>query len=135
LRKCLAHGDIKIIKIFTTLAIILIFAIPVTATNVTKVEIHGVVFDESSNKYNTTLLWDAQRFPGFWYASAGGKSSESLLVDQSALTLTNTNRTIEAEKLLYNTSRTDQKYKVFTEKSLKVELRGYQEPSAFQRRR
>jgi hypothetical protein len=35
--------------------------------------------------------------------------------------LTNTNRTIEVEKLIYNTSRSDQKYKVFTEKGLKVE--------------
>ena len=82
-----------------------------------KYELRGGAYDESKYK---TLVWDAQRFPGFWYASAGGKSSESLLVDQSASTLTSTNRTIEAEKLLYNTSRTEQKYKVLSEKGLKV---------------
>jgi S-layer protein (TIGR01567 family) len=82
-----------------------------------KYELRGGAYDESKYK---TLVWDAQRFPGFWYASAGGKSSESLIVDQTASTLTSTNRTIEAEKLLYNTSRTEQKYKVFSEKGLKV---------------
>ncbi len=52
---------------------------------------------------------------------AGGKSSESLLVEQNSSTLSNVSRTIEAEKLFYNTSRTDQKYKVFSERGLKVE--------------
>ncbi len=109
------------IKIFTTLAIILIFAIPVTAANVTKVEIHGVVFDESSNKYNTTLLWDAQNFTGFWYAFGGGKSSETLRIDQAASSLKTGSRIINEEKLLYTTVRTDQKYKVFSEKGKFVE--------------
>ena len=103
-------------QILAILAIILISALPVTAGNVTKVEIHGVVFDESSNKYNTTLLWDAQNFTGFWYASGGGKSSETLRIDQAASSLKTGSRIINEEKLLYNTVRTDQKYKVFSEK-------------------
>ncbi|CAG0962338.1 MAG: S-layer protein domain-containing protein [Candidatus Methanoperedens sp.] len=106
-------------QILAILAIILISAIPVTAGNVTKVEIHGVVFDESSNKYNTTLLWDAQNFTGFWYG--GGKSSETLKIDQVSSSLKTSSRIINEEKLLYNTSRTDQKYKVFSEKGKLVE--------------
>ncbi len=108
-------------QILAILAIILISALPVTAGNVTKVEIHGVVFDESSNKYNTTLLWDAQNFTGFWYASGGGKSSETLRIDQAASSLKTGSRIINEEKLLYNTVRTDQKYKVFSEKGKLVE--------------
>lgn len=108
-------------QISAILAIILISAIPVTAANVTRVEIHGVVFDESSNKYNTTLLWDAQNFTGFWYASGGGKSSETLKIDQAASSLKTGSRIINEEKLLYNTARTDQKYVAFSEKGKLVE--------------
>ena len=108
-------------QILAILAIILISALPVTAANVTKVEIHGVVFDESSIKYNTTLLWDAQNFTGFWYASGGGKSSETLMIDQAASSLKTSSRIINEGKLLYNTARTDQKYKVFSEKGKLVE--------------
>jgi len=109
------------IKILTIFALLLILTAPATAANVTKVEIHGVVFDEKSSTYNTTLQWDAQNFTGFWYALGGGKSSENLTVDQPASSLTNASRTIDKEKLLYNTSRTDQKYVVFSEKGKKVE--------------
>lgn len=109
------------IKIFTALTIILLLAIPVTAANVSKVEIHGVVFDESSNKYNTTLLWDAQNFTGFWYASGGGKSSEIIKIDQAASSLKTGSRIINEERFLYNTVRTDQKYVVFSEKGILVE--------------
>lgn len=109
-------------KIFTIFALMFILAMPATAANVTKVEIHGVVFDEKSSTYNTTLLWDAQKFPGFWYALGGGKSSETLkIVNQLASSLTVSSRVIQQENLLYNTSRTDQKYTVFSEKSKKVE--------------
>ncbi len=85
-----------------------------------KYEVRGGTYDNTRSSYRS-LVWDAQRFPGFWYALGSGKTSENLAVDQSSSSLTNTSRTIEAEKLLYNTSRTDQKYKVFSEKSLKVE--------------
>lgn len=108
-------------QIMAILAIILISAIPVTAANATKVEIHAVVFDESSNKYNTTLLWDAQNFTGFWYASGGGKSSEMLKIDQDPSSLKTDSRTINQEKLVYNTARTDQKYVAFSEKGKLVE--------------
>jgi S-layer protein (TIGR01567 family) len=108
-------------QIITILAIILIFAIPVTAVNVTKFEVHGVVFDESSNKYNTTLLWDAQNFTGFWYAFGGGKSTETLKIDHDASSLKTGSRIINEEKLLYNTVRSDQKYVVFSEKGKLVE--------------
>lgn len=109
------------VKILTTLVILLVIAIPVTAANLTKVEIHGVVFDESSNKHNTTLLWDAQNFTGFWYAFGGGKSSETLKTDQAASSLKTGSRIINEEKLLYNTARTDQKYVAFSEKGKLVE--------------
>lgn len=109
------------IKILIILVLISILAIPSMAANVTKVEVHGVVFDEKSSIYNTTLLWDAQNFTGFWYASGGGKSSETLKIDQPATSLTANSREIKKEKLLYNTSRTDQKYVVFTEKGRQVE--------------
>ncbi|VVB90311.1 Uncharacterised protein [uncultured archaeon] len=46
----------KIIKIMTILALSFVLAMPATAANVTKVEIHGVVFDEGSKVYNKTLL-------------------------------------------------------------------------------
>lgn len=108
-------------KLSAILAIILILAIPVTAANVTKVEIRGVVFDEISSTYNTTLEWDSQNFTGFWYTSSSGKTSEILKIDQAASELTSSSRTIEAEKLLYNTSLTDQKYKVFSKVRKKVD--------------
>lgn len=102
------------IKILSIFALTFILAMPATAANVTKVEIHGVVFDEKSSTYNTTLQWDAQKFPGFWYASGAGKSSETLKIDQTASSLTVSSRTIQQEKLLYNTSRTDAKFGVFS---------------------
>ncbi len=37
------------IKILTIFAVTLLLALPATAANVTKVEIHGVVFDEKSS--------------------------------------------------------------------------------------
>jgi S-layer protein (TIGR01567 family) len=103
-------------QIMAILAIILISVIPVTAVNVTKFEIHGVVFDESSNKYNTTLLWDAQNFTGFWYSFGSGKSTETLKIDQDASSLKTGSRIINEEKLLYNTARSDQKYVAFSDK-------------------
>ncbi len=51
-----------------------LLAAPVTAANVTSVEIHGIVFDTNSSTYNTTMQWDAQKFPGFWYNLNGGIS-------------------------------------------------------------
>ncbi|MFA4936508.1 MAG: S-layer protein domain-containing protein, partial [Candidatus Methanoperedens sp.] len=112
---------IKMIKIFTIFALMFILAMPATAANVTKVEIHGVVFDEKSNTYNTTLLWDAQNFTGFYYNFNGGKSSETLNITQAASSLTSASRTILKDNLFYNTSRTDQNFTVFTEKGRKVE--------------
>ncbi len=110
------------IKILTIFALMLLLAMPATAANVTKVEIHGVVFDTNSSTYNTTLQWDAQNFTGFWYTSGSHKSSETLkIVNQGASSLTATSRVIQQENLQYNTSRTDQKYKVFSEKSKLVE--------------
>jgi len=110
------------IKILTIFALTLLLAMPATAANVTKVEIHGVVFDQGSSTYNTTLQWDAQNFTGFWYASGSHKSSETIkIVNQGASSLTASSRVIQQENLQYNTSRTDQKYKVFSEKGIKVE--------------
>ncbi|NJD52046.1 MAG: hypothetical protein FIB07_04180 [Candidatus Methanoperedens sp.] len=110
------------IKILIVFAIMLLLAAPATAANVTKVEIRGVVFDSGSSTYNTTLQWDAQKFPGFWYAPGGGKSSESLkIINQPASSLTINNRVIEKGNLQYNTTRSDQKFKVFSEKNRKVE--------------
>jgi S-layer protein (TIGR01567 family) len=113
---------LKMIKILTIFALILLLAMPATAANVTKVEIHGVVFDTNSSTYNTTLQWDAQNFTGFWYSSGSHKSSETLkIVNQGASSLTVSSRVIQQENLQYNTSRTDQKYKVFSEKGKNVE--------------
>lgn len=110
------------IKILTIFALILALAMPATAANVTKVEIHGVVFDSASKTYNKTLAWDAQNFTGFWYASGGGKSSETLrIINQLASSLTVDSRVIQQENILYNTSRTDQNYTVFTEKGIMVQ--------------
>ncbi len=109
---------IKIIAIF---ALLIILAMPATAANVTKVEIHGVVFDQSPGPYNATLQWDAQNFTGFWYNFNGGQQSETLNITQSASSLKSTSRTILKDNLLYNTSRTDQNFTVFTEKGRQVE--------------
>ncbi|MDL5502305.1 MAG: S-layer protein domain-containing protein, partial [Candidatus Methanoperedens sp.] len=69
-----------------------------------------------------TLEWDAQKFPGFWYALGGGKSSETLkIINQPASSLTVNSRVIEKENLQYNTIRSDQKFKVFSEKGKNVE--------------
>jgi S-layer protein (TIGR01567 family) len=111
----------KMIKIFTIFALMFILAIPATAANITKVEIHGVVFDEKSSTYNTTLQWDAQNFTGFYYNFNGGKSSETLNITQSASSLTASSRTIQKDNLFYNTSRTSQNYTLFTAKGWKVE--------------
>ncbi len=108
-------------KILTLFAFVLILAAPATAANATVVEFHGVVFDEKSKTYNTTLQWDAQKFPGFWYNFNGGKSSETLTIIQPASSLKATSRVILAGNLFYNTSRTDQNYTVFTDKGLTVE--------------
>jgi hypothetical protein len=72
----------RMTKIFTIFALMVILAMPATAANVTTFEIHGVVFDEKSKTYNTTLQWDAQKFPGFWYNFNGGKSGETLTINQ-----------------------------------------------------
>ena len=113
---------IKMVKILIVFAIMLLLAAPVTAANVTTVEIRGIVFDSGSSTYNTTLQWDAVKFPGFWYALGPGKSSETLkIINQPASSLTANNRVIEKENLQYNTLRSDQKFKVFSEKSKKVE--------------
>ncbi len=110
------------IKILTIFAIMLLLAAPVTAANVTSVEIHGIVFDTNSSTYNTTMQWDAQKFPGFWYALGGGKSSETLkIINQPASSLTTSSRVIQKENLQYNTSRSEQKFVVFSEKSKKVQ--------------
>ena len=109
---------IKIIAIF---ALIFILIMPATAANVTKVEIHGVVFDEKSSTYNTTLQWDAQNFTGFYYNFNGGKSSEILSITQSASSLKASSRAIQKDNLFYNTSRTSQNYTLFTAKGWKVE--------------
>ena len=61
------------------------------------------------------------KFPGFWYALGAGKSSETLkIINQPASSLTVSSRVIEKENLQYNTLRSDQKFKVFSEKSKKV---------------
>ncbi|MGB8218028.1 MAG: S-layer protein domain-containing protein [Candidatus Methanoperedens sp.] len=109
------------IKIITIFALLLILIMPATAANVTKVEIHGVVFDEKSSTYNTTLQWDAQNFTGFYYNFNGGKSSETLSIAQSASSLKSSSRTIQKDNLFYNTSRTSQNYTLFTAKGWKVE--------------
>jgi S-layer protein (TIGR01567 family) len=111
----------KIIKIIAIFALSFVLAMPATAANVTTVEIHGIVFDEKSKTYNTTLQWDAQKFPGFWYNFNGGKSGETLTITQPASSLTFSSRTILADNLFYNTSRTDQNYTVFTDKGYIVE--------------
>ena len=109
------------IKILMVFAIMLLLAAPVTAANVTTIEIRGIVFDSGSSTYNTTLQWDAVKFPGFWYALGAGKSSETLkIINQPASSLTVSSRVIEKENLQYNTLRSDQKFKVFSEKSKKV---------------
>jgi hypothetical protein len=108
-------------KIITIFAIVFISIMPATAANVTKVEIHGVVFDEKSSTYNTTLQWDAQNFTGFYYNFNGGKSSETLSITQSASSLKASSRTIQKDNLFYNTSRTSQNYTLFTAKGWKVE--------------
>jgi S-layer protein (TIGR01567 family) len=110
----------KMIKIYTIFVLMFILAMPATAANVTTFEIHGVVFDENSKTY-TTLQWDAQKFPGFWYNFNGGKSGETLTITQPASSLKHSSSAILSNNLFYNTSRTDQNYTVFTDKSLTVE--------------
>ncbi|MDO8724563.1 MAG: S-layer protein domain-containing protein, partial [Candidatus Methanoperedens sp.] len=110
---------IKNLMIILTFALLL--AAPAMAANVTAVEIHGVVFD-SSKTYNTTsFVWDAQNFTGFWYASGSGKSSETLTINQLTESLKVNNRMIQQENLLYNTSRTDTNYTLYTETGKKVD--------------
>ncbi len=102
-------------------ALVIILSIPVTAANVTKVEIRGTVFDEKSAIYNSTLAWNATNFAGLWYNFVGGTFTEYLTINQNASSLTNTNRIIEEGNLSYKTSRSRQNYTVFSEKGLKVE--------------
>ncbi|MEQ9731082.1 MAG: S-layer protein domain-containing protein [Candidatus Methanoperedens sp.] len=104
----------RIIKIIAIFALSVVLAMPATASNVTTVEIHGVVFDTNSKTYNTTLQWDAQKFPGFWYNFNGGKSSETLTITQPASSLTASSRTILADNLFYNTTPTNQNYTMYT---------------------
>ncbi|MBU4220450.1 MAG: hypothetical protein KKA10_02310, partial [Euryarchaeota archaeon] len=101
------------------LAFALILAAPAMGANVTAVEIHGVVFDSSSKIYNKTLQWDAQNFTGFWYASGGGKQTETLTITESNLTASR--RVIQKENLLYETVRIDQNYTLYTQTGKKVE--------------
>lgn len=107
--------------LLTIIALMAILSIPVTAANVTKVEIRGTVFDEKSAIYNTTLAWNATNFAGFWYNFVGGTFTEYLTINQNASNLTNASRIIEAGNLSYKTSRSRQNYTVFSEKGLKVE--------------
>jgi S-layer protein (TIGR01567 family) len=110
------YGDLKF-KVADSSTALRFYPI-VEKTKPGKYEVRGGTYDQSNFK---NLVWDAQRFPGFWYALGGGKSSEILKVDQPASSLTESNRIIKQEKLQYNTSRTDQKYKVFSEINRKVE--------------
>ena len=106
------------IKTLSIVILALALAAPAAAASV---EVRGVVFDETLTPYNNTIKWDAQNFEAFWYSFDGGKSSETLTIDQPSTSLTANSRTINLEKLLYNTSRTDQKYKVFSNKGIGVE--------------
>ncbi|VVB90314.1 S-layer protein [uncultured archaeon] len=86
-----------------------------------KYEIRGRAFDEKSKIFNTTLQWDAQKFPGFWYALNNGKSGETLTITQPASSLKASSRAILKDNLFYNTSRVDLNYSVFTQKGYTVE--------------
>lgn len=85
------------------------------------VEVRGVPFDQASAKYNNTLSWDAETFPGFWYAIPAGKSSEILKIDQPAFSLTAKSREIEPGNLIYKTDRSKQNYRIFLDVNKKLE--------------
>lgn len=104
------------IWILALLAATILVAMPATA-----VEVRGVPFDQSSAKYNNTLSWDAETFPGFWYAFPVGISSEILKIDQLTSSLTPSNREIKQKNLIYETIRTAQKYRAYIETGKEVE--------------
>lgn len=98
------------------LAAMMLLAMPAGA-----VEVRGVPYDQSSVKYNNTLSWDAETFPGFWYAFPVGKSSEALTIQQQASSLTAGRREIRQKNLIYETRRSEQKYRVFLDEGKKLE--------------
>lgn len=95
---------------------VMLLAMPIGA-----VEVRGVPYDQSSVKYNNTLSWDAETFPGFWYAFPVGKSSETLKIDQPSSSLTAGSREIKQGKLVYKTVHSEQKFRVFLDEGKKLE--------------
>lgn len=71
--------------------------------------------------YNTTLIWDLKNFSDFWYNTSLEESNENLTINQPASNLTASSRDIQANNLIYVTSRVSKKYAVFGEKGKKVE--------------
>ncbi len=106
---------------FKNLILALLAALMLTVMPATAVEVRGVPFDQASAKYNDTLSWDAETFPGFWYAVSAGKSSETLKIDQPASSLSAKSREIKQDKLVYETIRSEQKFRVFLETGKKLE--------------
>ena len=75
-----------------------------------KVELRGTVSQLNGTTFDISE-WNAKNFAGFWYDLDDNKSTESLKVTQFK-----DSRNIEKDKLIYETKKESQKYKVFKEK-------------------
>ncbi|HEY9207194.1 MAG TPA: S-layer protein domain-containing protein, partial [Candidatus Methanoperedens sp.] len=96
---------------------LLVVALPASAiTTVKSVEVRGTVSQLSSTANFTVSSWNAASFAGFWYDLKENQSTESLKV-----LAFQDNRTIEKEKLWYNTTMAPIRFKVYKEKTRLVE--------------
>ncbi len=73
------------------------------------VYIFGQSFDEAAG--NFTKKWDEENFAGFWHDAETGASTETLLINQSALN--NSYRIIEKHTLIYTTRPVLLKFQVY----------------------
>ncbi|HMB45519.1 MAG TPA: S-layer protein domain-containing protein [Candidatus Methanoperedens sp.] len=107
----------KILTVALVLLMIIMISLPANAAvTTTKVEIRGSVANASTLAANGSVAWNYANFAGFWYDLKTNQSTESLAVQAF-----NGARSIDKEKLWYNTTIAATKFKVASEKSRDVE--------------
>ncbi|PWB51726.1 MAG: hypothetical protein C3F06_09955 [Candidatus Methanoperedenaceae archaeon] len=108
------------------LAVLMLITIAFTAsaaTDVTKVEVRGTVFDaEPASQAAVTPTWNAQTFAGFFYDLKYNRSTETMYI-QETLAALQTNKTIQEKKLYYETGKALIQFKV-NEKEANVTVDG-----------
>ena len=92
----------------------------VERTKTRKYEIRGMVWNLVGMQ-STDITWDANNFAAFWYDPDGDLMTETLTIVASALIGPDTDRTIEEDCILYQTSPVYQEYELHENEGLTVD--------------